>query len=200
MKRLAYISCIISVALLLVSCGNTPQKRIVSQTPIKTEVLGLKLCDVTSESKVEKALTKTTDKTFLTNQEKSGSSLTIRAIPLTIGGFDPFAYGGLSWHYVDVTLNENKQIVQICLTASYENIERAKEQFSAAIGVFTQKYGKGNVNEDEQSAFWTDDTNSVGLSFVESSAVNGNDRSFCQLYYVNIDLADALDKANTPDV
>jgi len=158
------------------------------------------LCDVTSESKVEKALTKATDKTFLTTQEKSGSSSVVRAIPLTIGGFDPFSYGGLSWHYVDITLNESNQIVQICLTASYENLERAKEQYSAAIGVFTQKYGKGNINEEYQNAFWTDDTNSVGLSYIESSAVNGNDRSFCTLYYVNIELWEALEEANMPDV
>ena len=200
MKRLTLISIILPAILLFGSCGQTPQKRIVSETPIKTEVLGLKLCSVTSESKVEKALTKATDKTFLTTPEKAGTYMVVRAIPLTFGGFDPFQYGGLSWHYVDVTLNESKQIVQICLTASYENIERAKEQFAAAVGLFTQKYGKGNMDAESQNAFWTDNTNSVGLSYVESSAVNGNDRSFCTLYYINIELWDALEEANLPDV
>lgn len=64
----------------------------------------------------------------------------------------------------------------------------------------TQKYGQGNSNEEFQNIFWTDDTNSVGLTYVESSAINGNDRSFCSLYYVNRELAHALEEANTPDI
>ena len=200
MKRLASIFSIVLATLLIASCGNTPQKRVVSETPIKTEVLGLKLCTVTSESKVEKALAEATEKTFLTTPKKTGTYTVVRAFPLTIGGFDPFIYGGLSWHYVDVTLNEGNQIVQICLTASYENIERAKEQFTAAVGLFRQKYGKGNMDAESQNTFWTDNINSVGLSYAESSAVNGNDRSFCELYYVNIELWEALEEANMPDV
>ncbi len=200
MKRLTLISIILPAILLFGSCGQTPQKRIVSETPIKTEVLGLKLCSVTSESKVEKALTKATDKTFLTTPEKTGTYTVVRAIPITFGGFDPFTYGGLSWHYSDVVMNDKMEIVEIRLIASYENVERAKEQFDAATAILSQKYGKGNTDDEMQVVFWTDDTNSVGLSYVESSAINGNDRSFCTMYYVNIALSEELEKQNTPDV
>ena len=196
MKRLASIITFLATSILVWSCGNNTPKRIVSEVPIKTEVLGLKLSDVSSERAIEKAITKSTDKTVLTDSEKNGVGTNVRVFPVSLD----LNYGGLSWHYVDVTLNEDKKIVSISIVASYENIERAKEQFNAATQVFTQKYGKGNMNEEYQYVFWTDDTNSVGLTYVESSALNGNDRSFCTLYYVNRELSDALEKANTPDV
>ena len=196
MKRIASILTILAASILVWSCGNNTPKRIVSEVPIKTEVLGLKLCDVSSESAIEKAITKATDKIVLISSEKNGVGTNVRVLPVPMD----LNYGGLPWHYVNVTLNEDKQIVSISIVASYENIERAKEQFNAATQVFTQKYGKGNLNEEYQTIFWTDDTNSVGLRYEESSAINGNDRSFCTLYYVNRELSTALEKANTPDV
>ena len=187
---------IAATAILLWACGNNTPKRIVSEVPIKTEVLGLKLCNVSSEKAVEKAVSKAIDNLVITKSQKNGTATVVRAIPVSL----EIPYGGLSWHYVDVTLDKDKKIVQIAIVASFENIERAKEQFNAAGQVFTQKYGKGNVNQEYQNAFWTDDTNSVGLTYMESSALNGEDRSFCTLYYVNRELYDAYEKANAPDV
>ena len=196
MKSIASIVTIMTASLLLWACGNNTPKRIVSEVPIKTEVLGLKLGDVSSEKAVEKALAKATGKYVLTESQKNGIATVVRAIPTSL----EIAYGGLSWHYVDVTLDKEKKIAQIAIVASFENSERAKEQFNAAGQVFTQKYGQGNINQEAQNAFWTDDTNSVGLSYMESSAINGEDRSFCTLYYVNRDLYNALEEANIPDV
>ena len=196
MKSVASIVTIMTASILLWACGNNTPKRIVSEVPIKTEVLGLKLGDVSSEKAVEKALAKATGKYVLTESQKNGIATVVRAIPTSF----EIAYGGLSWHYVDVTLDKEKKIAQISIVASFENIERAKEQFNAAGHVFTQKYGQGNINQEAQNAFWTDDTNSVGLSYMESSALNGKDRSFCTLYYVNRDLYNALEEANIPDV
>ena len=196
MKSIASIVTIMTASLLLWACGNNTPKRIVSEVPIKTEVLGLKLGDVSSEKAVEKALAKATGKYVLTESQKNGIATVVRAIPTSL----EIAYGGLSWHYVDVTLDKEKKITQIAIVASFENIERAKEQFNTAGQVFTQKYGQGNINQEAQNAFWTDDTNSVGLSYMESSAINGEDRSFCTLYYVNRDLYNALEEANIPDV
>lgn len=196
MKSVASIVTIMTASLLLWACGNNTPKRIVSEVPIKTEVLGLKLGDVSSEKAVEKALTKATGKYVLTESQKNGIATVVRAIPTSL----EIAYGGLSWHYVDVTLDKEKKIAQIAIVASFENIERAKEQFNTAGQVFTQKYGQGNVNQEAQNAFWTDDTNSVGLTYMESSALNGEDRSFCTLYYVNRELYTALEEANIPDV
>ena len=180
----------------LMSCNNGVQQRIVSDTPIKTEVFGLKLGESSSQKAIENALSKEVGKSVYGDSQKDGAGTTVRVFPLSL----EINYGGLSWHYLDVSLNENKQIVQITLVGSYQSIDRAKEQFAAAKEVFTQKYGKGNSNEEYQNIFWTDDTNSVGITYKESSAINGNDRSFCSLYYVNIDLATALEEANTPDI
>ena len=196
MKSIASIVTIMTASILLWACGNNTPKRIVSEVPIKTEVLGLKLGDVSSEKAVEKALAKATGKYVLTESQKNGIATVVRAIPTSL----EIAYGVLSWHYVDVTLDKEKKIAQISIVASFENIERAKEQFNTAGHVFTQKYGQGNINQEAQNAFWTDDTNSVGLSYMESSAINGKDRSFCTLYYVNRDLYNALEEANIPDV
>ncbi|MBR6346141.1 MAG: hypothetical protein IKR69_02000 [Bacteroidales bacterium] len=186
----------ITASLLLISCDNNSVKRIVSETPIKTEVLGLTLCEKSSEKAIKKAISKATDNQVITNKEKVGSATSVSVFPYYL----QLNYGGLSWHYVNVTLNEDLKITEIDLIASFENIERAKEQFTTASNVFNQKYGNGNASEEDHNIFWTDDTNSVGLTYMESSAINGNDRSFCYLYYVNIELSDALEKANTPDV
>lgn len=196
MKSIASIVTIMTASLLLWACGNNTPKRIVSKVPIKTEVLGLKLGDVSSEKAIEKALTKATGKFVLTESQKDGIATLVRVIPTSL----EIVYGGLSWHYVDVTLDKEKKIAQIAIVASFENIDRAKEQFNAAGYVFTQKYGQGNVNQEAQNAFWTDDTNSVGLSYMETSALSGEDRSFCTLYYVSRDLYNTLEEANIPDV
>lgn len=196
MRRLISFAFILSAFIVLSSCSNGVQKRIVSDTPIKTEVMGLKLCDVSNEKTIENAISKEVGKNVMGESYKNGVGTVVRVFPVSLD----INYGGLSWHYVDVSLNEDRKIVQIKLVGSYESIERAKEQFETATQIFTQKYGVGNNNEEYQLKFWTDNTNSVGLSYEESSSINGSDRCFCSLYYVNIELADALDKANTPDV
>lgn len=197
MKSISSIVSILTASLLLWACGNnTTPKRIVSEVPIKTEVLGLKLGDASSEKAVDRALSRATDKFFVTESQKNGIATVVRAIPTSL----EIAYGGFSWHYVDVTLDNNMKIAQISIVASFENIERAKEQFDAARQVFTQKYGQGNINKEYQIVFWTDDTNSVGLFYMESRALNGDDRSYCTLYYVSRDLYNTLEEANIPDV
>lgn len=193
MKQFTFIFAALFV---IVSCSNVVNNRIVSDIPIKTEVFGLKLGEQSSQKAIENALSKEVGKSVYGDSQKDGVGTTVRVFPISLD----INYGGLSWHYLDVSLNDNKQIVQITLVGSFENIERAKEQFAAAKEIFTQKYGKGNSNEEYQNVFWTDDTNSVGITYKESSAINGNDRSFCSLYYVNIDLANALEEANTPDI
>ena len=196
MRQLISLAYVLSAFIVLSSCSNGAQKRIVSNTPIKTEVMGLRLCDASSEKVIENAISKEVGKNVIGESYKNGVGTVVRVFPVSLD----INYGGLSWHYVDVSLNEDKKIVQITLVGSFESIERAKEQFETAKQVFTQKYGNGNNNEAYQLMFWTDDTNSVGLSYEESSSINGSDRSFCSLYYVNIELAEALEKANTPDV
>lgn len=196
MKSIASIATIITASLILWACGNNTPKPFISEVPIKTEVLGLKLCEKSSENVIKKAIGKATDAYVITQSQKLGTASVIRVIPLAM----EISFGGLSWTYVDVALNQDKKIVLVSLAASYESIERAKEQFVAACQVFTQKYGQGNVYKEEQRAFWTDNINGVELSYEESSTINGDDRCFCTLRYMNKDLFEAVQEENTPDV
>jgi hypothetical protein len=196
MRRLTLILFITALAL-AVSCKGNDTSRIISNTPVKTEILGMKLCEKSNENSIQKAVSAALGEPVLIDSQSNDQvGRVVRAIPSSLH----FNYGGYPWTYVDVSLDGNDTIAQIILTASYESVEVARKQYEAVIELFTQKYGKGNTHPSNQLTFWTDDTNSVGVSYEESAAVNGSDRSFCSLYYVNIDLADALDKQNVPDI
>ena len=176
----------------LVSCNQTG--RIVTDTPIKTEILGIELCKKMSSSEVQNALTKNSDRFFLTLPQKYGNVDIYRSTPMGMN----FTYGGLSWSYVDVGVTKDSEVYVLNLVGSYESVESAKQQYDAAVAIFTQKYGKGNVKEG--NTYWTDDVNSVGLSYHESSALDGSDRSFCELYYINIALGEKVNAENQPDI
>lgn len=178
------------------SCKPNKPSRIVSEQAVKTDVFGLKLCEKTDENKVEKALEKAFNDYVLTDSQSNQNGKTIRAVPSSLS----FSYGGMSWTYVDIILDGEKNIVSIELTASYESVENAKRQYEQAVATFVQKYGKGNVHPEGQLTFWTDDVNSVGVAYQESAAIGGGDRSFCTLYYVNIALGDRLDSLNASDI
>lgn len=190
------LSTVLCISTILLSCASNTNNRIVSDTPIKTEVLGLAIGDISSVEAIEYAISKATNMTVYTENEKYGVGSYVRAIPASF----VINYGGLSWTYSGVTLNGENQVVQIDLIGSYESFENAKKQYDAAIEIFAQKYGKWNAGEGINSVFWTDNTNSVGLRCEKTSAVSGNDRSFCTLSYGSIALGDELDEANKPDV
>ena len=108
-------------------------------------------------------------------------------------------YGGTSWSYIDVFLNEKSKVICIRLNASFESIDRAKDHFTVMKSTLEQTYGKGN-EVDDNITFWTDNTNEVGISYEESNAINGNDRSFCYMDYINIELSNEYEMDNVPDV
>ena len=191
MKR-AVIPFIISVFAIL-SCNQT--SRIVSDTAIKTNVLGVELCKKMTAIEVADALMKNTSRYFLPTVEKVGTAEVYRMNPMGMN----FNYGGLSWTYADVGVTSEKEVHTIYLVGSYESVESAKQQYDAAVAIFTQKYGKGNSGM-ENNTFWTDDVNSVGLLYQASSAMDGSDRSFCYLYYVNRALNDKVEAENQPDI
>jgi hypothetical protein len=190
------IFCVFLVAIIgLTSCNQlSKSSRIVSSVPIKTEILGIELCKKITHGGVEDALMDKTDKYFLVTPQKNGNVEVYRSIPFGLN----FNYGGLSWSYVDVGVTKNSEVYVINIVGSYESEESAKQQYDAAVAIFTQKYGKGNVSEN--NTFWTDDVNSVGLTYYKSSALNGSDRSFCELYYVNRELSNRVEAENQPDI
>lgn len=191
---------LVAFILLFVTVGcNQNQKaptRIVSQQVVKTDILGLTLCDKTNEKKVEKALQNAIGEYIITDSQKDQTGKLIWAIPSSLS----FSYAGCAWTYVDVTLDGDDSITAIGLTASYENIENAKRQYEQIVSTFEQKYGRGNVHPEGQLTFWTDDVNSVGVYYQESASIDGSDRSFCSLYYTNIALSDKLDAQNMSDI
>lgn len=189
-RLLTYLFCLF----LLASC-NMQQKRIVSETPVKSNILGVELCTETTADEIVSAITEETGKFFLPQIEEVGTGTVVRLITLTMDIY----YGGASWSYIDVFLDEDSKVICIRLNASFESIDRAKDHFTMMKSTLEQTYGKGN-EVDENIAFWTDDTNSVRISYEESNAINGNDRSFCYMDYINIELFNEYEQANVPDV
>jgi hypothetical protein len=171
------------------------QKRIVSETPVKSNILGVELCTETTADEIVSAITEETGKFFLPQIEEVGTGTVVRLVTLTMDIY----YGGASWSYIDVFLDEDSKVICIRLNASFESIDRAKDHFTVMKSTLEQTYGKGN-EVDDNIAFWTDDTNSVRISYEESSAINGNDRSFCYMDYINIELSNEYEQANVPDV
>ena len=184
MKAFFQAVIISTASLLLVSCANQSPSQIVSSIPIKDEIMGLKLGEKSSERDIKGKITKATDKSFVTYEEKQGSGRGIRAMAT---GFD-FNFGGHSWSYADFNLNEESLLCAISFIHSYENVERAKEQYEELVETLSQKYGRYNRNDES------------GTRFEESSAINGNDRSFCYLYYVDNTLIEQVKDDATDDL
>ena len=191
MKRLFIV---ILACLAVISCNSN--KRIVSDTPVKSEVLGIELCTKMSMSEIENALIEHTEKFFFTTSERVNNHRVYRSMPLGLN----FLYGNMGWTYCDVIVTDDDEVVTIKLVSSYENLDDAEKQYKIAVELFTNKYGKANVSDDNKLSFWTDDINTVGVQYDNSSAINGNDRSFCELYYVNIALSDKAEKEIELDI
>lgn len=189
-RFLTYLFCLS----LLASC-NIQQKRIVSETPIKSNIMGVELCTETTADEIVSAISEDTGKFFFPQIEEVGTGTVVRLITLTMDIY----YGGTSWSYIDVFLDENSKVMCIRLNASFESIDRAKDHFTVMESTLEQTYGKGN-EADETVTFWTDNTNSVRISYEESNAINGNDRSFCYMDYINIELFNEYEQNNVPDV
>ena len=189
-RFLTYLFCLS----LLASC-NMQQKRIVSETPIKSNIMGVELCTETSADEIVSTISEETGKFFFPQIEEVGTGIVVRLITLTMDIY----YGGTSWSYIDVYLNEGSKVICVRLNASFESIDRAKAHFTVMKSTLEQTYGKGN-EFNEAVTFWTDDTNSVRISYEESNAINGNDRSFCYMDYINIELFNEYEQANVPDV
>lgn len=189
-RFLTYLFCLF----LLASC-NMQQRRIVSETPIKSNIMGVELCTETSADEIVSTISEETGKFFFPQIEEVGTGTVVRLITLTMDIY----YGGTSWSYIDVYLNEDSKVICVRFNASFESIDRAKAHFTMMKSTIEQTYGKGN-EVDEAVTFWTDDTNSVRISYEESNAINGNDRSFCYMDYINIELSNEYEQANVPDV
>ena len=191
MKKIFFI--FIITAFSLISCNQS--RIIVTEVPIKTEILGIELCKkIYTTDEINDALAEHTNKYFFTTPQKDGNAEVFRSIPIGLS----FNYGGLSWTYIDVAVTNNSDVCMVKLVGSYESEETAKQQYESAVAIFSQKYGNGNVSEN--NTFWTDGANSVGLRHFKACALSGSDRYFCELYYVNIELSDKVVAENQADI
>lgn len=190
MKR--FLPLFVLSVITVVSCNLTG--KIITDTPVKTNILGIELCKNMTSDEVADSLTRNTENLFLSMPIKKGTIEVYRSFPMGLY----FTYGGLSWSYVDVFVT-NEIVYMISLVDSYESVENAKQKYDSAIDLFTQKYGKGNL-ADKSSTFWTDNVNTVVLRHGASSALDGSDRSFCELCYINVALTDKVNKENQPDI
>lgn len=103
------------VILSLISCNQS--KRIVTDIPIKTDILGVKLCEEMSVSEVRYALMDHTDKYFETTTQKNGSAEVYRSVPMDLN-FNYVNYGGLSWTYIDVGVTKDSEVYVLNLRGS----------------------------------------------------------------------------------
>ena len=126
--------------------------------------MGVELCAETSADEIVSTISEETGKFFFPQIEEVDTGTVVRLITLTMDIY----YGGTSWSYIDVYLNEDSKVICVRLNASFESIDRAKDHFTVMKSTLEQTYGKGN-EVDENIAFWTDDTNSVRISYEESN-------------------------------
>lgn len=171
-------------AFLLISFRGNAQDRIVSTTPIKTEHMGLKLCDVSEDARIVQAVMHYTNKELGTDLfVDSGNLGAITCVRLVTNG-NIMYYGGGNWNNIDVYLNKDNKIAQIQFSAVYKNVNQAKKAFEDFCTSLSNKYGKGNAPVVD-NRFWTDNINTVGVNYEETAAVSGDDAVFFHLYYVN---------------
>ena len=183
----------ILIALLVVIFGLTSCKH-TTDVPIKTNVLGIELGKKMSAGDVEYALRTNVQEYFYTTIEKEGPIESYHSITDDLS----FYYGGLPWMCIDVLVNNNSEVCFICMMGSYESIGSAKEQYDAAVSIFTEKYGKGNVVDD--STIWTDGISNIEISYEKTASKTVSDRSSCYLVYKNIELCQKIREEIRTDI
>lgn len=199
-------------AILLLSCsGNNSNKQtgtiaetngsvpetIISDKPIKSEILGLKLGEAPNAFDIHGAICGATKKMFTPSSQRFKEYYTFRYTP----DQPPFYYGGIPWHYIDIDFNNDEQIVRVTLMGSFESLDQAKKSYDQSKNVLTKKYGKGNEGEEGDSIYWTDTITTVGAFYYQGNTIYGQDRSFCGMFYVNNMLGSEIEAAmEEPDV
>ena len=179
-------------ALLLVSlfCGscNREKKRVVSDVPIKTEIMGMKLGEVIDKDSIVPVVSAAAQQSFSSVITAKDAYYKVRCFSDDV----VLHYGGFSWHDVEVSLHSNNKVAMILFSFSFESRDHAKKRFDKLKQSLTNKYGQGNERGDGDAMFWTDDTNSVGVRYEEGTSVYGEVRFFCKLYYANIALVEDI--------
>ena len=109
----------------LISC-NQPRK-IVTDVPIKANILGVELCEKMTFNEVQNALYDNCDNYvyFYTETCKVGN-VEVYSFIETVS--DSFIFGGLSWLQFDTCISKNFGVYKVRLVGSFESLEGAKKQ------------------------------------------------------------------------
>ena len=106
MKKIFFI--FIITAFSLISCNQS--RIIVTEVPIKTEILGIELCKkIYTTGEINDVLAEHTNQYFFTTPKKDGNVEVFRSIPIGLS----FNYGGLSWTYNDVAVTNNSEVCMV---------------------------------------------------------------------------------------
>lgn len=201
MKRIASIvlTAFALLCLSISSCGNN-KKEVLSKVPIKNEIMGIKLGEEASRSEIENAFSTAIGMDFRSYEQEQEKGKLIR----TSTSIWYFLYGGGAWTYADILLDEKNRVKDIEFTFSNKENESAENQFEVLKASLVQKYGEYNIRQapDKFKSLlkWTDGVTSIGLSYYEGRALNGENRFFCTLFYVDDVLANPYSEQKAADL
>lgn len=205
MKRILPFIAFMILCLVASSCFNASNSskgkmKIKSEVPIKTNILGLTLCEERSELSVKWAITN-----FLEGEDvhyhltinETCTSIEARPYDLTL------FYGGVSWMQARIYRDKNDKIYVIRFETSFIELEDAVALYDKEVSIIQGKYGKGNVEKQEElsATTWTDGTNTIDLYYQKGKNGLGQVRYYCYLAYFNNDLVESIENSQpSPDV
>ena len=133
MKR---VFTIISAIAILVACNQN--KRIISDIPIKTEVLGIELCKQMTRHEVYEIIDENTGIPLWGDDFELKNSTDY--VFHSSSEYYDIDYGGLAWDYVIISTSEESNVFSIQLQSVFESIETAKQQYDSTVNTFSKKY------------------------------------------------------------
>ena len=187
----------ILICLLLSVCFascNSEKKIIVSEVPIKTNVIGIEMgqkvdIDCTHTGWIEPIFV-AGGLVFTPSFEQITPNIVSYMCWPKLK--DYYYYGGFRWSYLTLVTVKNNIVFDITLACSYGTIEEAKTQYGNVLQKLSEIYGKGNIIQN--GTMWTDMVNYITLNYCEDKAENGSIRGFCELRYRNIELEKEMAK------
>ncbi len=172
----------------------------ITQTSIKTDILGLTLGAKSSEEDIINRLTRETGFPIKAIRQRQGSGIAYALGPRNNSSSnDKFFYAGCSWDYAVVRLDKDNRIYQIGFEITSADPEPARDRYTDMVKLFIQKYGRGAM-ESDTSFGWTDLTSMITLEYTKATSRGETDRYYCQLYYYNVQLFNANNASNAPDI
>ncbi len=177
--------------------AQTPR---ITQTPIKTDILGLTLGAISSEEDIINSLKRETGFSIDVVRQRQGSGIAYALTPhQSSSSYDLFFYAGCGWDCVIVMLDKDNKIYQIGFDFISSDPEPTWDRYTKMARLFTQKYGTKAIDSDTGFC-WCDLTSFITLEYKKGTSIGKTDRYYCTLYYFNLQLYNANNASNVPDI